>query len=76
MRVLLFYDGVLSLCFICTCISACFRDDILLFSGCRVTDEILHLVPNKHSFRMSLRAIKLWAKSKIFFLFYCCGIAE
>ncbi|XP_048736452.1 poly(A) polymerase type 3-like isoform X2 [Ostrea edulis] len=33
-------------------------------NGCRVTDEILHLVPNKHSFRMSLRAIKLWAKKK------------
>ncbi|XP_062574404.1 poly(A) polymerase type 3-like isoform X2 [Saccostrea cucullata] len=33
-------------------------------NGCRVTDEILHLVPNKHSFRMALRAVKLWAKKK------------
>ena len=34
------------------------------FSGCRVTDEILHLVPNIENFRLTLRAIKLWAKSK------------
>lgn len=35
-----------------------------VFLGCRVTDEILHLVPNIDNFRMTLRAIKLWAKSK------------
>lgn len=51
------------------------RDDNLLknldprsvrsLNGCRVTDEILALVPNIDNFRLALRAIKLWAKSKL-----------
>lgn len=41
-------------------------------TGCRVTDEILYLVPNKENFRLTLRAIKLWAKRKWIFTCYIC----
>ena len=36
------------------------------FVGCRVTDEILHLVPHRENFKLTLRAVKLWAKRKYF----------
>lgn len=33
-------------------------------NGCRVTDDILQLVPNINSFRLALRAVKFWAKRR------------
>lgn len=33
-------------------------------NGTRVTDEILDLVPEKSTFRLALRAIKLWAQRR------------
>uniref|UniRef100_A0A8C9CCJ4 polynucleotide adenylyltransferase n=1 Tax=Phocoena sinus TaxID=42100 RepID=A0A8C9CCJ4_PHOSS len=35
---------------------------IISLNGCWATAEILHLVPNIDNFRLTLRAIKLWAK--------------
>ena len=39
-------------------------------NGCRVTDEILRSVPNIETFRLALRAVKLWAKRKFTTTFY------
>lgn len=32
-------------------------------NGCRVADEILRLIPNQENFAITLRSVKLWAKS-------------
>lgn len=37
---------------------------VLSLNGCRVTDQLLRLVPNIANFRLTLRAIKYWAQSK------------
>lgn len=57
------------------------RDDNLLknldqrcvrsLNGCRVTDEMLRLVPDIDNFRLTLRAIKLWAKRTYQNLYLC-----
>lgn len=36
-------------------------------NGCRVTDEILRLVPDINNFRLTLRAIKVWAKNHMIY---------
>ncbi|KAI3735811.1 hypothetical protein L6452_15328 [Arctium lappa] len=33
-------------------------------NGCRVTDQILRLVPNIHNFRTTLRCMRFWAKRR------------
>uniref|UniRef100_A0A1I8JJM1 Poly(A) polymerase n=1 Tax=Macrostomum lignano TaxID=282301 RepID=A0A1I8JJM1_9PLAT len=33
-------------------------------NGCRVTDEILHQVPNPENFRVALKVIRIWAKKR------------
>jgi len=37
---------------------------ILSLNGCRVTDQILRLVPNISNFRMALRCMKFWAQRR------------
>ena len=35
---------------------------MISLNGCRVSSEILYLVPNIDNFRLTLRTMKLWAK--------------
>lgn len=42
----------------------CDKESILSLNGCRVTDQILSLVPNAENFRLTLRAMKLWARKR------------
>ena len=39
-------------------------EEVRSLNGTRVTDDILHLVPEVATFRLALRAIKLWAQRK------------
>ena len=43
---------------VCLKIQVCLRS----LNDCRVTSEILHLIPNIDNFRLTLRAVKLWTK--------------
>ena len=43
---------------VCLKIYVCLRS----LNDCRVTSEILHLIPNIDNFRLTLRAVKLWTK--------------
>jgi poly(A) polymerase len=45
-------------------LKGCDEPNLRGLNGVRLTDELLGLVPHPGNFRMALRAIKLWAKSR------------
>lgn len=47
-----------------TLLKNCDAESIRSLNGCRVTDQILSLVPNVENFRLTLRAMKLWAEKR------------
>lgn len=56
----------------------CDKESILSLNGSRVTDSILNLVPNIENFKITLKAIKLWADSRGLYsnaFGYCGGVA-
>lgn len=42
----------------------CDEASVFSLNGCRVTNKIIELVPNIESFRLTLRCVRLWAKSR------------
>ena len=56
----------------------CDKESILSLNGSRVTDSILTLVPNIDNFKITLKAIKLWAEVRGLYsnaFGYCGGVA-
>jgi poly(A) polymerase len=56
----------------------CDSESIKSLNGRRATDAILDEIPNIHTFQLTLRCIKLWAKNRGVYsnvLGYCGGVA-
>jgi len=56
----------------------CDSEDIKSLNGRRATDAILDHIPNRETFQLTLRCIKLWAKNRGIYsnvFGYCGGVA-